>query len=281
MVILFALQSFLVRDDVKYRTFYTIKNSLIILAMLGDFDEKFLALSLLFFFSFDEVLSEKLRESTNLLINLEQTLLQTETLDESIFILTACLRSILNKKQLMEDYESRDVKSDSSNTQRILLSYHDSNELVCMRVKLELEKRGLTQTSLIKRNKSAQMQIPAATSCTSGSCSINTTTAIIGPVPPTTSSKIKISMENVIRSVESCDIFVMCMSSLFEFSEICQFEAYYARLLNKKIIPVIIQPDYVPDYWLEDVCEEKPAIHVNLNTIKVDIIKLIDEIKRV
>jgi hypothetical protein len=274
MIILFALQSFLVKDDVKYRTFYTIKNSLVILAMLGDYDEKFLALSLLFFFSFDEVLSEKLRESSSLLINLQQNILQVDQLDESIYILTVCLNNILNKKELLESYKSRRDRDRSNHPttpqKKLMLTFHDSNELICMRIKLELEKRGFTSTQLIKRVKIA----PESASNTCGNIT-NTTCS------SSTGKNNKIDISSVMRSIENCDQLLVCMSSLFEFSEICQFEVFYARLLGKQIVPVIIQNEYVPDYWLEDLCEEdlKQPVKVGLNTIKVDILKLIDEVK--
>jgi hypothetical protein len=273
MIILFALQSFLVKDDVKYRTFYTIKNSLIILAMLGDYDEKFLALSLLFFFSFDEVLSEKLRESTNLLINLEQNVLQADQLDESIYILTVCLKNILHKKELLSDYKSRVDKESKKPTKsrlspfekKLLLTNHDSNELICMRIKLELEKRGFVETGLIKR-------VKIVSNNSSGLCG-----SILGMSAPA-SAKNKIDIDNIMRLIEQCDQLIVCMSSLFEFSEICQFEVFYARLLGKRIVPIIIQNEYVPDYWLEDLCEDLRPVKVGLNSIKIDILKLIDEV---
>ena len=282
MIILFSLQSFLVKDDVKYRTFYTIKNSLIILSLLGDYDEKFLALSLLFFFSFDEVLSEKLLESTNLLINLEQTLLQSEQIDESIYTLTVCLRYILNKKQLLADQQTRISETSNKNEEakvdeaakKILLTYHDSNELICMRIKLELEKRGYVESRLIKRNKI----IPVSN--INGCLNFTTSTIGVNSSNNTYSSKSsKIDVESVMRSIEQSDILVVCMSSLYEFSEIAQYEVFYAKLLGKRILPVNIQSEYLPDYWLDDLCEERKSVTVNLNHIKVDILKLINEIR--
>jgi hypothetical protein len=273
------MQAFLVRDDVKYRTFYTIKNSLIILAMLGDYDEKFLALSLLFYFSHDEVLSEKLTESTSLLVQLEQSLLQLDQLDESIYILTVCLRNMLNKKHMLTGYKNRaktivNVPATTSK-QRIVLTYHDSNELVCMRIKLELEKRGLSDTHLIKR---AKLKPDTGNPNNQNNCSSTTTVTASAAAA---STKSKVDIDNVIAQIEQCDQLIVCMSSLFEFSEICQFEVFYARALGKKIVPVVIQNEYVPDYWLDELCEEhgKPVIKIGLNTIKTDILKVIDEVR--
>lgn len=107
IIVLSVTEAFLVSDEIKYRVFGTIKNSLIILLSQGDLIEKYLALSLLFNLSFDQVLNEKISKNSNVLILIEQLLTQAEQLDESVFSLALCLKSLLNVKKLLSEYESR------------------------------------------------------------------------------------------------------------------------------------------------------------------------------
>lgn len=120
IIILSVMEAFLVTDEIKYRVFGTIKNSLLILLVQGDVIEKYLALSLLFNMAFDEVLNEKIRSNSNALTILDQLLAQSQQVDESIGSLAMCLKHLLNMKKLCNDYESARSSRLTSRTDRSL-----------------------------------------------------------------------------------------------------------------------------------------------------------------
>jgi len=251
IIILSVIEAFLVNDDIKYRMFSTIKNSLLILLIQGDLIEKYLSLALLINLSFDAVLNEKIRQSSNALVLVEQ-LLTLAQLDESIKALSLCLKSLLNIKKLFIEYKSKSktIENSKSSLQlpttdaKILISYHEFNELIAMRIRNELELRGF-EAELIQRKIENNFDI-----------------------------------EKVLKSIENCECVLVCMSSSYEYEKMCQFEVHYANILDKVIIPLIVQPKYEPDYWLEAIVQENKEFYVALGTIKNDATLLSKEIQQ-
>lgn len=138
----------------------------------GDIIEKYFALNLLINFAFDDVLNEKIRQIPSLAGIIEQLLVQSQQIDESVQGLIGCLKSQLHIRKLVTDYKaSRGLLRPSSaapasssslntprlpqpsgpiNVQRILISYHEVNELPAMKIRNELEKLDF-MTSLVER----------------------------------------------------------------------------------------------------------------------------------
>lgn len=58
------------------------------------------------------------------------------------------------------------------------------------------------------------------------------------------------SLQSMAEAVENCFVFLMCVSEKYYLSPNCRLEAEYAVRLQKPIIPLIMQPDYMPLGWL-------------------------------
>ena len=52
------------------------------------------------------------------------------------------------------------------------------------------------------------------------------------------------------EAVEQASVFLMCVSEKYYLSPNCRLEAEYAIKLQKPIIPLIMQEDYMPLGWL-------------------------------
>lgn len=152
---LLVTEAFMVNDDVKYRVFNTIKNSLLILLIQGDLIEKYFSLNLFINFAYDDVLNEKIRRSSNVITLVDQILSQSPQLDENIKNSAVCLKSILNIKATCLTYRkslpfniTKNILTTTSTTtttetsvtntptvireNQILITYHESNELICI-----------------------------------------------------------------------------------------------------------------------------------------------------
>ena len=99
------MEAFLVNDSIKYRAFGTLKDSLLVLLIEGDLMEKYLALTLLVNFSFDDTLCEKIRKNDTDAIELIEKMLKQLNLDESIRIMSFCLKNLLRNmlNQLIQE----------------------------------------------------------------------------------------------------------------------------------------------------------------------------------
>lgn len=71
---------------------------------------------------------------------------------------------------------------------------------------------------------------------------------------------------------------IMCVSPSYEYDKLCQFEAELAIRLGKPYIVVNVQAKYEPDYWLENIVENRNVVSFGLATCKHDITLIIDEI---
>ncbi len=257
LIMLSVIEAFMVNDEIKYRFLGTIKNSLLIFLLQGDLIEKYLALSLFTDLAFDDVLNEKIRQNSNILVILDQILTQTNQLEETIRPLALCLKYLLNIKKLVIDYENKTIgknillnntnssinpKSMISLEKKILLSYHDTSELICMRLRNELEYNGFS-SELIERKSMNNFDIV-----------------------------------NIIKSIENCECLIICLSSAYEYEKICQFETILAKKLGKCLIPVLVQSKYTPDYWLENILDDTKPILISLASIKNDVYSLVKEI---
>jgi hypothetical protein len=58
------------------------------------------------------------------------------------------------------------------------------------------------------------------------------------------------SLESMASAVENASVFLMCVSEKYYLSPNCRLEAEYAVRLQKPIVPLIMQPDYMPLGWL-------------------------------
>ena len=283
----FITEAFLISDEIKYRIFETIKNSLLILLIQGDQLEKYVSLNLLNNFAFDDVLCEKLCQNMNFLASTSQILNSNEKTEELLRSVAICFRTLLNMKQTVQTYNKKCLATPTTSSIRqltnislattssaatafnsnpttttttttttngnnddsgggddkyVFLSSHDSNELICLRIKHELENRGYTVVmSERKAGKS-------------------------------------FDMDKVIRAIEMCSCLLACISSSYQCEQLCQLEVHYASKLNKTIVPCIVQPTYEPDYWLESLMREKRSIKVKLPSIVGDMNALSKEI---
>lgn len=108
---------------------------------------------------------------------IEQLLVQSQQIDESVQSLIACLKSQLEIRKLVTDYKARrgllrpsSAAPGSSalstprvpeptgpvDVQRILISYHEVNELPAMKIRNELEKLELAATLIERKSPTSQ-----------------------------------------------------------------------------------------------------------------------------
>ena len=52
------------------------------------------------------------------------------------------------------------------------------------------------------------------------------------------------NLEEIVKLIQGCSCFLMCVSEKYRQCITCQLEAKYAFKLNKKIVPLIMQSDY-------------------------------------
>ncbi len=235
-------EAFMVNDEIKYRLFNSVKNSLLVLMMQGDLIEKYLSLNLFINFSFDDVLNEKIRRSSNSMLLIDQILNQSQqNMDENLKTSALCLKYMLDIRKLSQNYRKGIKQSISSKTRgssSILISYHDSNELISMRIRNDLQRRGF-DCELIERKTDSNLDI-----------------------------------EKIIKSIENSDCIVALLSTSYEYEKTCQFEIVYAYKLGKILLPVAVQGKYKPDYWLEEIFPRNRVIECKLATMKKDLLML-------
>jgi hypothetical protein len=65
------------------------------------------------------------------------------------------------------------------------------------------------------------------------------------------------SLGLIAEAVENASVFLMCVSEKYYLSPMCRFEAELAVRLQKPIIPIIMQPGYMPLGWLSIIIGEK------------------------
>ena len=58
------------------------------------------------------------------------------------------------------------------------------------------------------------------------------------------------SLESMASAVENASVFLMCVSEKYYLSPNCRLEAEYAVKLQKPIVPLIMQSNYMPLGWL-------------------------------
>lgn len=58
------------------------------------------------------------------------------------------------------------------------------------------------------------------------------------------------SLESMAQAIEESHVVIVGMTENYKMSTFCRAEAEYAFQLNKKIVPLILQPNYKPDGWL-------------------------------
>jgi hypothetical protein len=60
----------------------------------------------------------------------------------------------------------------------------------------------------------------------------------------------KSSLSSTTEAIENAAVILMCVSEKYYLSPNCRLEAEYAVKLQKPVIPLIMQPDYMPLGWL-------------------------------
>jgi hypothetical protein len=238
VIVLSVMEAFLVNDEIKFRVFGTIKNSLLLLLIQGDVIEKYFALCLLINFAFDDVLNEKISQIASLPVLIEQLLAQSQNMDESVLALIYCLKSLVAIKQSPAYADTSDQRE--GDRREIVISFNEVNELVAMRMRNELAKCEYTVRLVEKK--------------TNG----------------------KYDIESVTKTIRACSVFIMCVSSSYEYDKLCQLEADLASKLGKHVIPVNVQGKYVPDYWLEAIIDGNNVIPFSLTNVKNDM-TLVDQ----
>ncbi len=249
-----------------FKVFQAIKNSLIILVMQGDLDEKLAALTLLFYYSFDDVINEILRENQNVCMSLEQIILENDLVNTNFAILIKHMLRIEEDVLKYENERLADVVLDSSSSvppqkldekkkpaplpkQNILISCSIYDELVCTKLKQELTKRGMP-SELIKR--------------------ISENKALYKSD----------DLDSIKSSIERCSIFVACISIDFNENLFSNYETFYAFKLKKKILPFFYEEFLVNNtcYYLHDAYKLDPSMFkVKSQNIEEIIAKFIDE----
>lgn len=63
------------------------------------------------------------------------------------------------------------------------------------------------------------------------------------------------------NAIENSNIVLICMSDAYKQSVYCQSEAHYAFERRRRLIPLIIEPQYKPDGWLGIIVTGKIYIH--------------------
>lgn len=56
--------------------------------------------------------------------------------------------------------------------------------------------------------------------------------------------------DSAAAAIDGAAVVLLCFSDAYKKSKRCRLEAIYAGTKNKKILPVRIESDYVPDDWL-------------------------------
>lgn len=182
ITIMSVIEAFIVNDEIKYRIYATIRNSLYILFTQGDAIEKYFSLSLLIDFAFDDVLNEKLSQLTHLTATIDQILMQASQIDELIVSHVSCFKSLLNIRQIVKDYKvvnsvsmpalPRSFSSMSGQRTRlestfsssreeeqsnvIAISYSDVNELSAMKLRYALENLDFDARLVVNKSLSTQ-----------------------------------------------------------------------------------------------------------------------------
>jgi hypothetical protein len=260
--IAYALGKLSLNTKIIFKIFQSIKNSLIILLMQGDLDEKLAALTLLFYYAFDDVINEILRENQNIRLSLEQIVLENDLVNTNFAIL---LKHMLNLEEDVSNYENERIaraltsggnqqkndekKKPVDSNKSILISCCIYDELVCSKLKQDLNKRGMS-AELIKR------------------ISENRTLY-------------KNDDLDVIKcSIENCSIFVACISIDFNENIFSNYETFYAYKLKKKIIPFFYEEFLVDNtcYHLRNAYKLNPKMFkVKNQNIEEVISKFIDD----
>ncbi|XP_072048355.1 uncharacterized protein [Amphiura filiformis] len=87
------------------------------------------------------------------------------------------------------------------------------------------------------------------------------------------------TLECMAKAVKQADVILMCMSQHYYASTSCRQEAKYAAKKKKAMIPLIVEPGYEPDGWLDILIEANlyynvssdKELRANLAGVKKDI----------
>ncbi|XP_072049173.1 uncharacterized protein [Amphiura filiformis] len=87
------------------------------------------------------------------------------------------------------------------------------------------------------------------------------------------------TLECMAKAVKQADVILMCMSQHYYASTSCRQEAKYAAKKKKPMIPLIVEPGYEPDGWLDILVEANlyykftsdEEIRMNMTSLKNDI----------
>ena len=87
-------------------------------------------------------------------------------------------------------------------------------------------------------------------------------------------------MGSIIEAIENSALILICLSEQYYMSPHCRLEAEYAFKLNKPIIPIIIENDFVPRGWLCLIIGENVYYNFTKNSFATSLSSLIKEIDR-
>jgi hypothetical protein len=87
------------------------------------------------------------------------------------------------------------------------------------------------------------------------------------------------TLDSMAEAVEQSFCVIMCITLKYKNSKSCKQEIEYADKLNKPIIPLMLQKEYIPDSWLGLILGKKIYIDAKLYKYKTTIDKLINEIE--
>lgn len=213
--VVYALLKVSTSIKISFRIFQSIRNSLIILLIQGNVDEKLAALTMLYYYSFNPTINEMLSGNQSIKSTLDQIKQENDSTCSNLAILLSQLLSI---DQTVDEFNRQRASCVSyTNELNVVVCCSVYDELVCMLLKQELNRRGGIQASLLKRI--------------------------------TESKEMMDELAQVKKSIEACDIFVICVNFDFNENLFAMFELFYAQKLQKRIVPFIYE-----DYVLDNTC---------------------------
>ena len=150
------------------------------------------------------------------------------------------LKGLLENKTVEQDKKSKYINSGGN--RHIMFSYNSKSKELCLKIKNELEKNGLT------------VWIDVENVCGS-------------------------SLESRERAIEASYCVLMCMTEKYKQSSNCRLEAEYSLNLNKPIIPLLMEKSYTPDGWLGILSGSSVSIDFTKKEFDESFKRLYEEIK--
>ncbi|CAF0704878.1 unnamed protein product [Brachionus calyciflorus] len=262
-----AINHIAVNDKLKYKIYqeYDLKSRLKTVVLYGNDYEKHNATKLLWQLCFDHNVCKKMNEDKELVKCLEDiNKTHDDFLKENIVGIFWLSKLLLfndepkkkQKKKLnlstgdQDDFKRvytpdlRNAISSEEKQEHIMISYNRENRDICLKIKEELERDGHKVWIDVQDIRGS-------------------------------------SLESMAKAIENSKCVLICMTEKYKQSPNCRAEAEYSFNLRKPIIPLIMQPNYIPDGWLGIILGTKIYINFSKYNFEDCLRKLKTEIKTV